>query len=451
MPTLMSTATQSQETPVHGATPSPGASWASFVRFWSSVKLGISMILAIAMGSILGTLVPQGDPSGILNSPLSEPAKKVLLALGAHNVYYSWWFLSLLALFFFNLAMSTWFICLPRLRVALKPPRPMGEAAQERQHADRLVIPAIEQGQLVETLRRHRFRVFAFENGQIVADKGRVTKFSALVTHVGLFLLLIGGLTSGMTGFKSQAPLFVGQTSTVNEIIHSAHQKGILASYHYDWSVKLDKFWMEYYDPNTIRQYYSTLTIQRPGKAPETHQIYVNKPLRVDGVTFYQAFWGTGGAKLEIGGQPRQIQIENAERFSLEGSVSRRLDIGTGKYFLYMPEHRRPIQIIDLDTFQPVAQLDRGQSTVLSGVPVKYLEPAYYSGLQVKADPGIPIVYAGFFTVVLGVALAFISHRQLWITRRESGEYLLSGTANRGRFTFQQEMLKISSQLKPTA
>jgi cytochrome c biogenesis protein len=447
----MSTTTQSQDKPLNGGSTSGKASGAGFIRFWSSVKLGIAMILAIAISSILGTLVPQGDPAGIMNSPMSDQAKQILLAVGAHNVYYSWWFLTLLAVFFFNLAMSTWFVCMPKLRVALKPPRPMSEGSQERQHADRLVLPAVEPEKVAQVLRDHRFRVFAFESGQIVADKGRVSRFSALVTHIGLFLLLIGGVVSGLTGFKSQAPLFVGQEAPINDIVKVAHQHGALASGHYDWSVRLDKFWMDYYTPTTVRQFYSTLTIQRPGKAPETHQIHVNKPLRVDGVTFYQAFWGLGGAKLAIGDSSRMIEMENAERFKLEGSISRRVDIGQGQYFLYLPDHRAPLQIVDLGTFQPVATLTPGQSTTLSGEKVSYLEPALYSGLQVKADPGIPIVYAGFFTVVLGVALAFISHRQVWLSRRPTGEYLLSGTANRGRFTFQQEMLKISSKLGTTA
>ena len=448
----MSTATQSQEQPLNGHPATGGSSWAGFIRFWSSVKLGITLILAIAMGSILGTLVPQGDSSGVLNSPMSDLAKQILLAVGAHNVYYSWWFLSLLAVFFFNLAMSTWYVCLPRLRVALKPPRPMAETTQERMHPDRLALPAVEQEQIASVLRAHRFRVFTFPNGQIVADKGRVTKFSALVTHIGLFLLLIGGIASGLMGFKSQAPLFTGQTAPINDIVKVAHQQGALAPGHYNWSVRLDKFWMEYYDPTTVRQFYSDLTIQRPGHAPETHQIYVNKPLRIDGVTFYQAFWGVGGAKLTIGNTPtRMIELENAERFKLQGSISRRVDVGSGQYFLYLPDHRAPLQIIDLNTFQPVAVLEAGKSTVLAGETVTYNEPALYSGLQVKADPGIPIVYAGFFTVVVGVALAFISHRQVWLSRRSNGEYLLSGVANRGRFTFQQELLKIRSKLGTTA
>jgi len=447
----MSTATQSQEKPLNGRPASGGMSWAGFIRFWSSVKLGIALILAIAMGSVLGTLVPQGDPSGVLNSPMSDQAKQIMLAIGAHNVYYSWWFLSLLAIFFFNLAMSTWYVCLPRLRVALKPPRPMAETTQERMHQDRLALPAASQEQIAEVLRSHRFRVFTFPSGQIVADKGRISKFSALITHIGLFTILIGGLVSGLMGFKSQAPLFVGQEAPINEIVKVAHQQGALAAGHYDWSVRLDKFWMEYYNPQTVRQFYSNLTIQRPGHAPETHQIYVNKPLRIDGVTFYQAFWGVGGAKLNIGGTNRMVELENAERFKLQGSISRRVDIGNGQFFLYLPDHRAPLQIVDLNTFQPVAVLTQGQSAVLAGETISYTEPALYSGLQVKADPGIPVVYAGFFTVVLGVALAFISHRQVWLSRRESGEYLMSGVANRGRFTFQQELLKIRSKLGTTA
>lgn len=431
------------------------AFWPAFLKFWSSVKLGIVLMLAIAAASIIGTIVPQGDPSGITSLKMSEAAKHFFLAIGAHNVYYSGWFMTLLALFFLNLMCSTITTVLPRLRVGLRKPPEVSVSVQERHHDNKVYLPARPVEEVARTLKQHGYRVYPTKHGGVVAHKGRWSRFSPLVTHLGLFTILIGGLASGLTVFKASVPLFPGETLPASQMVERlAQPRGILARSGFDWSVRLDKFWMDYYSADRVKQFYSNLSILKDGKVVATKKIWVNEPFVYDGVWFYQSFWGVGGANVTIGGTPQRIELQNGESIGLRGSLSKLTTIGKHQYFFYLPNERAPLTVMRFNHGDmrpmPVAELAPGSSAKVDGTPLRYEGPLLYSGIQTKSDPGIPVVYTGFVITMLGTALAFFGLRQVWVGPRDGG-YLMSGKANRGHAVFQQELVRIATKLGATA
>jgi cytochrome c biogenesis protein ResB len=58
------------------------------------------------------------------------------------------------------------------------------------------------------------------------------------------------------------------------------------------FTVRLEKFTVEYYDNNMPREYRSRITISEPGKEPRTENVRVNHPARVHGYHIYQMSWG---------------------------------------------------------------------------------------------------------------------------------------------------------------
>jgi len=431
--------------------PAAGSFWPSFIRFWSSVKLGIALILAIALASVIGTVVPQGDASVLDSLKVSETTKHLLLAIGANNVYYSGWFMTLLALFFLNLWVATQVMVIPRLKVGLRKPPEVTVAIQEKHHDNKVYLPAQPIEAIARAFKKAGYRVYPARNGGIVAHKGRWSRFAPLATHIGLFTILIGGILSGLTVFKAQVPLFPGESIPVRQIVDQlAQPRGILTPRHGDWSVRLDRFWMDYYDEKTVKQFYSDLSIVDHGRVVAHKRIWVNEPFIYDGVWFYQAFWGVGGVNLAIGGQPRRIEMQNGEPSGLNGSLSKLVSVGKGQYILYLPSERQPLMVMRFNGGgmrpEPVAAIAPGGSTTVEGQTIAYQGPVFYSGLQSKADPGIPVVYTGFFIVMLGTALAFFGLRQVWVGPREGG-YLLSGKANRGHAVFQRELARLAIQL----
>lgn len=63
------------------------------------------------------------------------------------------------------------------------------------------------------------------------------------------------------------------------------------------------------------------------------------------------------------------------------------------------------------------------------------------SGLLLKRDPGVPLVYTGFAIALLGGGLSLIATRQLWaIAEPERGQLHLAGLCNRNLTALAQEL-----------
>ena len=82
----------------------------------------------------------------------------------------------------------------------------------------------------------------------------------------------------------------------------------------------------------------------------------------------------------------------------------------------------------------------------VNGVNLKILDVIGSTGLQIKFDPGIPIVYTGFALLMLGVVMSYFSHSQIWALQK--GDHLyIGGKTNRAQVAFEQEVLEILDQI----
>ena len=90
-----------------------------------------------------------------------------------------------------------------------------------------------------------------------------------------------------------------------------------------------------------------------------------------------------------------------------------------------------------------------GMSTQVNGVTLAVKEVIGSTGLQIKADPGIPLVYAGFALLMAGVVMSYISHSQLWALEKD-GKLYLGGRTNRAQLTFEREFLALLEQVGQT-
>ena len=78
-------------------------------------------------------------------------------------------------------------------------------------------------------------------------------------------------------------------------------------------------------------------------------------------------------------------------------------------------------------------------------VRVTQTDKARFTGLQVKKDPGIWLVWAGFTLMTLAIGLTFYSsHRKLWVCiepdkKREKSIVTLAGRASRNAQAFEEK------------
>ena len=261
-----------------------------------NLKFAIVLLLIIAIFSISGTVIEQGETLNFYQQNYPErPALfgfltyRLLLNIGLNHVYSTWWFLALLILFGTSLTICTFNRQLPMLKVAKRwhyytKPQSFSKLALSTELTGGSVnVLKIEE--LAPLLNKFGYKVF-HENSQLYARKGLIGRIGPILVHASMLLILAGAIWGSVTGFIGQEMIPSGQVFQIKNITEA----GIWSHIPKTWSIKVNRFWIDYTPSGAIDQFYSDLSIldNKSGKELDRQTIHVNKPLRYDGVTLYQ-------------------------------------------------------------------------------------------------------------------------------------------------------------------
>ncbi|NJN02324.1 MAG: cytochrome c biogenesis protein [Leptolyngbyaceae cyanobacterium SL_1_1] len=421
----------------------------------ADLRLAIALLLAIALFSIVGTVIEQGQTLTFYQANYPEnPALfgfltwKVLLLLGLDHVYRTWWFLSLLILFGASLTACTFTRQITALRWFS---RTWNFYTQPRQFTKLALSSELESGSLAALsplLEKRRYRIFRRDQA-LYAHKGLAGRIGPIVVHASMLLILLGAILGAMTGFFAQEIVPSGETFQIRNIIDAGPWAA--AQIPKGWSVKVNRFWIDYTPEGGINQFYSDLSVlDQAGEEVKQKTIFVNQPLRYKNVTLYQADWGIAAVKVKLGNSPvlelpmGQLETNGAGR--LWGTwVPTKPDLSDGVSLI-----ARDLQgtlLIYSSTGQLVSTVRRGMSVEVNGVKLSIVDLVGSTGLQIKADPGIPLVYTGFGLLMVGVLMSYVSHSQIWALETEEGSFFVGGRTNRAQVTFERELIGILDQL----
>ena len=437
--------------------PAPTPDWRASLRHYlrqdllpllADLRLAIVLLLVIALFSVAGTVIEQGQSVDFYQANYPEdPALfgvltwKLILTLGLDQVYRTWWFLTLLILFGASLTACTFTRQFPTLSAAQR----WQYYRQPRQFQKLSLSTELNQGDLAtlaQALQQRRYRIFE-EDNSLYARKGLAGRIGPIIVHASMLLILLGAVWGAMTGFFAQELVTSGETFQVQNIFQAGPWAA--AQVPQDWAVRVNRFWIDYRPSGDIDQFYSDLSVLDPsGTEVDRKTISVNHPLCHQGVTFYQADWGIGAVRVTLNNSPvlqlPMKAIDNQGARFWGTWVPTQPDLSAGVTLLAQ-DLQGSVLLYD-EAGKLMATLRQGMATEVNGVTLALVEVLGSTGLQIKADPGVPLVYTGFGLLMVGVIMSYISHSQVWALA-DQGKVYLGGRTNRAQVAFEREILDL--------
>lgn len=431
------------------------------VDLFRSLKLTISLLILLAILSVIGTVITQNATRAEYIQRYGIGLYEVLNFFSLFDMYHSWWFGAILVLLVINL-VSCSFQRFPG--VWRQTFRSSGSGALEDSmlkalpFVEKMRIANPTEAKVEEDIRSHLKRWFknpkrieTESSTTFYSEKGRFSRLGVPITHLSILIIVIGGLMGSLYGFKGFVNILEGETT--DQIHLRTKDKEIPKPL--GFSVRCDDFKITYYNlpgrEKHVKEYLSKLTIFENGKEVLTKTVEVNHPLYYKGLAFYQSSYGalrdvTLGIQWKNKEGKELLKVLEGEtgRIPSSAALIRVLkyaaqvhNFGEGVQVVLFQPNQEPRAIWLLKSF-PKFDQQRGGEFILTFEGVTSKE---YTGLQVTKDPGVWIVWVGSSLMILGLIVSFFfSHQRVWvrISKSSGGEVILAGSTNKNRIGFEK-------------
>lgn len=450
---------------------------AFFHRFFAlfyNKKIGLFLILAMAILTLIGVLAPQ-VPADVRADDAAYADwlrdvrgtfggwTPVLSALGVFSMFTSIQFkiaTVLLALSIIGCTVHR----MPLLwRNATRPHLHVTDGFFEHAKVSAQVEVQRSPQETLEAMRRilisRRHRVLDDPKGAgfaLYADRFRWMPFGTALAHAAFVILLIGMLVTNNSGFSESLPVTVGNRVPVG------HDTGL--------EIEARGFRDTYYASGQPMDYVSDVVLYEHGREVAHQDVRVNSPLRHGNVKIHQAFFGTSavvdvkdarGASVYSGGVPLQFTSDDEQnsigRLDLPGTDLLLFVItpASGQVQSEIPAGQAQAQIEKKGVDDPIAggRLVAGQPTTVGDYTITFQREAKFAGLMVNQDFGAPWVWTGSALLMIGMTATMgFKHRRVWVRVRPSesgtGTQVVAASSDKADLSFQRWFRDLGDELR---
>lgn len=444
-------------------TPRPAST--RLVDALASVKLTLVLLAVLAVASMLGTVVPQDLPAEAYIRRFGPGLYSFFYYLDLFDLYHAAWFNVLLGLLMLNLLVCS----IKRLPITLRLTRKAtgGNIGPEFLKKQPASGRAFLSGSLEAAVSRAR-EVFEAGFGRprrvdagwgvlLLADRGAFSRFGVYVIHASLVLIVAGAVIGNLYGFEGRMDLAEGQAGS------EVRGASLVAL---PFAVRLDRFLVAYYPNGAPSEYRSDLTVLENGQEVDRGSVRVNHPLNYQGVAFYQQSFDTaivGAVGLRV------VRRSDGRSFEVLAQSHRPQSLPDEGGVFVVREFAHQVNGLGGPAVRVLVRTEGGREygTWAWAKPPREASPAdepftfeltsfrvtSTTGLMVRKDPGIPVIFTGFGLLLAGFVLTYLfSHRKLYLglIEQEGGVLVLAGgSSHRRPAAFQTQLETLLRRIEP--
>ena len=417
------------------------------LKILGNLNSAIGILLLIAFFSIFGTILEQNQSIEFYKVNYPDNGNfinwKLIQLFSLDHVYSTWWFLFLLFIFGLSLLTCTFSRQIPILKI--------GQRWFFYKNKDQLNkflyrenLSCSNTFKFIYSLNQDSYSILQ-QGNRFYANKGLLGRISPIVVHFSLILVLLGSISGSLFGFTNQELIPKGETFHIQNIL----SEGFLSPVTQSLAVRVNDFWFDYKsDQVSIEQFYSDLSILTPLGFEKVHKtIFVNRPLNFNQLTFYQTDWNISSIRLKLN-KVIQLPIRNliTENKSKIWFTTFRLSSNPEDTFSIVFQNIHNNFIIYNSKGEQLKQVQINEPFYLGDKEVILFDLINTTGLQIKFDPGIILVYFGFGLLIISVFSSYISHSQVWGLKTQL-DFSIGGSTNREQVFFEQELKTILRKL----
>ncbi|HEY1998073.1 cytochrome c biogenesis protein ResB [Paraburkholderia sp.] len=334
------------------------------VELLSSMRFAISLLVVLAIASIIGTVLTQDDPYPNYVNQFGPFWADIFRSLSLYTVYSAWWFMLILGFLMVSVSlcvirnapkmiadMKSW---KDKVREAsLRAFHHKGEFAVQGTRAETAALLAKLSGRL-----GYKFVTRESEGSTLIAAKrGALTKLGYISAHLAIVIICLGGLLDSNLPIKLQMWMFNKSPLNGNTVINDIAPEHRLSQSNptfrgYAWvpegehvstailnqpsgsliqdlpfSIQLNKFIVDYYSTGMPKLFASDIVvIDHKTGARIPARVEVNEPFEYDGVSIYQSSFQDGGSQMQMTAYPMTGDSAKATPFG--GTIGNSTPLG---------------------------------------------------------------------------------------------------------------------------
>lgn len=460
-------------------------------NFFSSVKVGISLIIITLIAASIGTLLPQefyvkasDMEKGAYYADVYGTFGKIYYTLGLSDLYSSWWFQILVGMLAVSIIIASLDRGIP-LYKSLKNQRvKRHESFMKRQRIfgeGQITADAEETlDKVAQKMTEMRYSVRR-DGSALLAEKGRFSRYGPYINHVGLIIFISGVMLRLVPGFYVDESIWVreGETRAITGMdgYFIENRDFILETHDNEPQGEQVK-----QNVNVVAKNFQTdITLYKqpkdaiPGDTEnlekvKDYSIRVNHPLKEDGYALYQMDYrlnelkqmnfelinkasekSLGKVEIDLTNPKKEYDLGNGSSVQIlvytpdfdgfeNGEPQTKTSIPNNPAFLFkMTTPETPEgEVSFVEIMQPPLEpLGENQYRMKFAAA----EMRDMSGITVRKDSTIPILFVGGVIFMIGVVIgSYWNHRRLWLQVEPDGRVLMAAHVNKNMFSMKKDL-----------